>query len=337
MTDESADGVESGEGVENGEVVADVESAVGATRVLGIDFSAAARSCGDNSWVATCRRTPTGLRVDRLATLSETLGLSTSEREPTLAALVDALADPPEPTVVGLDVPFSLPAEFLQSPETEAPALGDDSDDAGGSDAAADTSGNWARFVRETPDSWGRLEDVTDPKSLYERVRDVAETADLPRSRATDEQYGGQEPAGFRIRTQTFYGISALLAPLVEREAVRVPPLHREPDAPVTLLETYPAAVFDALPRGVREGYKGDDRTGVAARERNRAALAAAGVELGRTDASCATATDDALDAVAAAFAASRDAAAAVDGSYTPRERTEGVVFDGYAGETVDD
>lgn len=332
VTDESVENVES------------VESVVDATRVLGIDFSAAARSCGDNSWVATCRRTQTGLRVERLATLSETLGLSTSERAPTLAALVDALADPPEPTVVGLDVPFSLPAEFLRSPE--AGASEDDPDNSGGSDTfddpngsddTATVGGDWTRFVRATPDSWGRLDGVSDPKSLYERVRDVADAAGLPRSRATDEQYGGQEPAGFRIRTQTFYGISALLGPLVEREAVRVPPLHRDPDAPVTLLETYPAAVFDALPRGVREGYKSDDRAGVAARERNRAALAAAGVELCGTDASCATATDDALDAVAAAFAASRDAPAAVGGSYTPRERTEGVVFDGYAGETVDD
>jgi len=282
-------------------------------RVVGVDFSAAARSAGDNTWLAVCRRTDAGLDVTELATAAELLDTDGSRAE-TLPALVDFLAEPPVPTAVGLDVPFALPAEFL----------GFDGDD----ERRADSGGLWTAFVADTPDQWGVLGPLDGPEELYERVRETADTRGFPRTRATDETYGGQEPAGYRIRTQTFYGISAVLAPLVDRGA-RVPPVHPDPDADLTLLETYPAAVFDALPDATREGYKSDSRAGVAARGRNRAALQAAGVSLDDTAADCLTATDDALDAVAAAYAAANDHAAAVEREYTPRERVEAVIFDG--------
>jgi len=162
---------------------------------------------------------------------------------------------------------------------------------------------------------------------LYEATKQTTDERDYPRTRVTDDDHGGQEPAGYRIRTQTFYGISAVLAPLVDRGA-RVPPVAPAADADLTLLETYPAAVFDGLD-AVREGYKPDSRAGVAARRDNRAALRDAGVTVEGVTADCLTATDDAADAVAAAYAAAVDYTTAVEGSYTPRERVEAVIFDG--------
>ncbi|MFB6243064.1 MAG: DUF429 domain-containing protein, partial [Halobaculum sp.] len=283
-------------------------------RVIGLDFSAAARSSGTNSWLADCRPTETGLRVDSLATVSEMLDLDSTDREEVLPALVEFFTGLSEPTVVGMDFPFALPAEFLGF-EPEKPT----SDD------------YWEEFVTDTPASWGILDDVADPKALYEQVRATAEERGFPLARETDTVNGGQNPAGYRIRTQTYYGISAVLRPLVERGDVCVPPVYENPTATLTVLETYPAAVFDRLPDGRREGYKSDDRAGIAAREWNRGALRAAGVDVEGTDATCLTASDDALDAVAAAVAAARDWAVAVDAPFSPRERVEAVVFDGFS------
>lgn len=289
-------------------------------RVVGVDFSAAARSAGDNTWLAVCRRTDTGLDVRELATAAELLDTDGS-REATLPALVEFLTDPPVPTAVGLDVPFALPAEFL--------GFGGGSTD---EDRRDEPDELWTAFVADTPEKWGLLGELDGPEALYEQARETAERRGFPRTRATDETYGGQEPAGYRIRTQTFYGISAVLAPLVGRGA-RVPPVHPDPGSDLTLLETYPAAVFDALPDATREGYKSDSRAGVAARGQNRAALRDAGVTVDDTTADCMTATDDALDAVAAAYAAANDHRAAVQDQYTPRERVEAVIFDGTRGE----
>lgn len=286
-------------------------------RVVGVDFGAAARSAGEKTWIAVCRRTDDGLAVERLATATETLGVDGTDRETVLPALVEFLADPPAPTVAGLDFPFSLPAEFL--------GFGGDPDDS--DDEPNSPEGLWRSFLADTPERWGVLGAVDDPKALYETARETADERGFPRTRAADDDYGGQEPAGYRIRTQTFYGIAAVLAPLVDGGA-RVPPIAPAPDADLTLLETYPAAVFDALD-AVREGYKPDTRAGVAARRDNRASLRAAGVAVDGVAADCLTATDDALDAVAAAHAAAADYTPAVEGSYTPRERVEGVIFDG--------
>jgi hypothetical protein len=285
-------------------------------RVLGLDFSAAARSSGANSWLAECHTDGESLRVERLATVSEALDLDTTEREPVLDELVSFLTERTAPTVIGMDFPFSLPAAFLRT---------------GTASRQSHVDANWYAFLTGTPEDWGVLADVSDPRDLYDCVRETAEREGYPLARETDEQHGGQNPAGFRIKTQTFYGISALLRPLVERRGadIRVPPVYRTADADLTVLETYPAAVFDALDSAVREGYKSDDRAGVERRRQNRDALTAAGVTLSDADADAAVATDDALDAVAAAYAAWRDFETAVSASYSERERVEAVIFDG--------
>ncbi|UIP00915.1 DUF429 domain-containing protein [Halobaculum sp. CBA1158] len=266
--------------------------------VYGLDFSAAATTAGASTWVARCVPRDGALVVEELASAAEFLGLDSTDREDALPALVDhfrglangsvaggddAAGGGPD-VVAGFDFPFGLPAWALREGQT------------------------WREFVAATPDRWGALEDVGDPADLFRRVADEADRRGLSERRASDDEHGGQAPAGWRIKTQTYYGISALLRPLVACDGVRVPPVLDADEPTLTVLETYPAAVFDRIDGAVREEYKGSQRRHVERRRRNADALVAAGVSFGDDAArDCAVATDDALDAVAAAHAAARN------------------------------
>jgi hypothetical protein len=280
--------------------------------VYGVDLSAAAASAGADTWVARCVVDDGTLVVAELASAAEFLDLDSTARDEVLPALADRIGGVDGPAVAGVDVPFSLPAWVL----------GDRT---------------WREFVEATPERWGVLDGVDDPRDLYDAVRDGADDeADRPIRRATDDAHGGQDPAGFRIKTQTYYGISVLLRRLIDRDGVCVPPAlpasEVESDSPprLTVLETYPASVFDRLDGADRTGYKKNQRRHVAARRRNVAALAEAGVRFcDETARDCAVATDDALDAVAAAHAAARNYRTAVDADAgaDPRERVEARIY----------
>jgi hypothetical protein len=257
-------------------------------RVVGVDFSAAKADAGRRTWVAEAAVGDGELELTALSDAAGHLGCAPS-REATLAALVEYLtAAREERVVVGLDFPFSLPAALL---------AGDD----------------WHAFVAATPGRWGRLDGVDSPRALYEAATRLAAAENASLRRATDAARGGQEPTGFRIKTQTYYGVSAVLRRVAGDVAVA--PFDDAAAADTVLVEAYPAALFDSLSGATRTGYKRDTREGVEARRRNAAALEAAGVGFGGDEA-FAVATDDALDAVAAAVAAWRAAADdfAVDG-----------------------
>ena len=275
--------------------------------VYGVDFSAARDSAGASTWVARCVVDGGTLAVAELASASEFLGLDSTRRDDVLPALADRLGDAAAPAVAGLDFPFSLPAWVL----------GDD---------------DWRSFVEATPERWGVLGEVDGPRGLYDAVTAAAEADDggegRPLRRSTDDDHGGQDPAGFRIKTQTYYGISSLLRRLIAVDGVGVPPVATTPDPDLTLLETYPASVFDRLPGGERTGYKKAQRRHVEARRRNVDALVEAGVRFGSDPArDCAVATDDALDAVAAAYAAATNYADALDREWSDAERAEARIF----------
>lgn len=287
--------------------------------VYGVDLSAAATRAGADTWVARCLVDGDALVVAELASAAEFLDLDSTAREDVLPAMAAHLGGVDGPAVVGIDVPFSLPAWVL----------GDRS---------------WREFAAATPGEWGVLDGVDDPRDLYDAVREAADPdAGRPLRRATDDAHGGQDPAGFRIKTQTYYGISVLLRRLIEHDGVCVPPalapaeVGTEPDSPprVAVLETYPASVFDRLDGADRTGYKGSQRRHVEVRRRNVAALVDAGVGFrdgtARGDAArdCAVATDDALDAIAAAYAAARNYRTAVDPDAEPdaRERREARIY----------
>lgn len=282
--------------------------------VYGIDFSAAAKDAGASTWVARCNVAEGTLVVDALASASEFLGVDSTARDDVLPALADHLGTVDGPAVAGLDFPFSLPAWVL----------GDD---------------DWRSFVESTPARWGVLGDVDGPRDLYDAVSAAVENGRAAR-RETDEAHGGQAPAGFRIKTQTYYGISMLLRHLIGYDGVCVPPVELVPDHDIAVLETYPAAVFDGLPGAARTGYKKDHRRHVIQRRLNVNALVDAGVRFDAdaavdadvrsadgVAADCAVATDDALDAVAAAYAAARHYSEALDGDYSDADRAEARIY----------
>lgn len=232
-----------------------------------------------------------GLELDALADAAARLDCAPA-RSPTLDALAAFLRPGDGRRVVGLDFPFSLPRPLLD---------GDD----------------WRAFVRNTPDEWGRL-DAGSPRMLYNRATETADREGFSLRRATDERRGGQPPTGFRIKTQTYYGISGVLRRVLDDVAVApMDAADAVAAAGTVLVEAYPAALFEAV-GGARSGYKRDTREGIETRARNAERLrTAAGVDLG-DHRHVAAATDDALDAVAAAVAAWRAARTgfAVDGDH---------------------
>lgn len=279
-----------------------MSDAVPPTTVYGVDFSAAANSAGASTWVARCVPDGDALVVESLASASEFLTLDSTARTDVLPALADHVRGVDGRAVAGFDFPFSLPAW----------TLGDD---------------DWATFVEATPERWGTLDDVTDPRSLYESVKAGGERG-KPLRRETDDDHGGQDPAGFRIKTQTYYGISVVLRRLVAAGDVAVPPVLTHQNPRLTVLETYPASVFDDLEDATRTGYKKGQRRHVEARQQNVEALQEAGVRFAdQTARDCAVATDDALDAVAAAYAAHRNYPEALTEEYDQQARLEAQIF----------
>ena len=253
--------------------------------IYGVDFSAAADDAGRNTWIAQCSieeraGEEDNLAVEELADASELLSCA-PDRDSTIAALVDLIEGyPDERRAFGLDFPFGLPRDLQGA--------------------------DWHEFLDRVRDGgeWGELGRVDGPRSLYDAARERAEAEGVGLRRVTDERRGGQEPTGFRIKTQTYYGVSALLAEL--SEDVSIPPMD-DPTRNTVVLETYPAATF----RRLREegyapvhdtGYKRDTREAIRRRRNNVDALAEAGVEFDGHRA-FAVATDHALDAVAAARA----------------------------------
>lgn len=242
--------------------------------IYGVDFSAAAKDSGRNTWIAECKPSEDGIVVERLADAVEFLECS-PRRDSTLPALVDLIGkDLPERRAFGLDFPFGLPRDLQ--------------------------GGNWHEFISgiRDRDEWGELGVIDDPQSLYGEARARAEDANFGLRRETDRNRGGQEPTGYRIKTQTYYGISRVLANVADDASV-VP--VDEPTGNTVVLETYPRAVFASID-AVQEGYKHNTRRSIENRRKNVEALSAEGVELGE-HATFAVASDDALDAVAAAWA----------------------------------
>lgn len=247
-------------------------------RVIGVDFSADKSKAGRRTWVAETEVVNDGLKLCKLADAAEYLDCRPS-REDSLSELAVKLRDGWKNSVVGLDFPFSLPTSLLD---------GDD----------------WRTFVEKTPGEWGALPDVDSPDDLYEQAKERAEKEGNFLMRTTDEARKGQPPTGFRIKTQTYYGISEILAKIVGDVAVK--PMDDTAAADTIVVETYPAALFDTLD-GHRTGYKSDTREGISRRKENLESLKQANVVF-NDHRDFAVASDDALDAVACAVAAWRAA-----------------------------
>ncbi len=288
--------------------------------VYGVDFSAAAADAGTKTWIASgVVEHDDRLIIVDVAPLAEFLDLDAAARESCLPALATWIRGLDDDAVVGLDFPFGLPAFVVE-------AAGHDS---------------WRSLLNGFPETL-----INDEVSADDPVRAFAErcvgatekhgegTYD---KRETDAAVGARSPYGFIADTIAFHGMRDVLAPVAD--VVRVEPMDslgndRPETVGPTLVETYPAAVLDAL--GLyRTNYKGSSDAETTRRRRNAEGLAAESnviykqpVDL--VDRIVDNDGGDALDAVAAclgAYAASEsDYEVVIDGE----EGSDAVALEGY-------
>ena len=240
--------------------------------VVGVDFSGAKRA-GQHIWIAECSSSGELLTVDECYAAESKVG---NERDQVLRKLCDAISTA-ESCTVGLDFPFGVPKAV-----TEA--------------------NDWDSFVGEF--------DYCSPDQFHEECKNAAEqrcgTSYLQRE-TEDEVVGGLCSYGWRIRNQTFYGIQSVLGEILGD--VAVPPMHASGD--VNVVETYPAATFEHI-GAERTGYKGQRQSSHDTRRTNLETLIQGGDERNRVEFTShklrdyALCDDNALDAVACAFAAAR-------------------------------
>lgn len=245
--------------------------------VYGVDFSAHGSKAGYRTWVTEAEPVGSELRVVSTQCATDALDGDPKRRAETLSALVAFLSNT-EDALVGLDFPFSLPVPVI--------------------DAYFD-SDDWPAFVAEFAGDWGS------PREMFQVVSDD-DSIESDALRETDDERGGQAPTGWRIKTQTYYGLSGVLAPLVHEHGARVAPFCPAGDG-VALLETYPAGLFDRLALH-RDGYKDVPAASRDRRAANLRGLQRRGMTVPDRDARAAMHNDDALDSLAAAFAAWQNA-----------------------------
>jgi predicted nuclease with RNAse H fold len=188
-------------------------------QILGVDFSGA-RDAGQKIWLTVCIERDGALHVK-----SSVPAGTQFDGDSRTACLRGVRAAIQRADVVGLDVPFGLPAAVHDR----------------------DTWAGVASMIADRPD----------PKTLQSNcVERAEETTDGERRylrRATDEARGTLSPYHWIHAAQTHYGISELLQPLVDEDAVRIEPLQDGPGTPIC--ETHPTATLRDIGLPTR-GYK---------------------------------------------------------------------------------
>ncbi len=176
-------------------------------RFIGIDFSGSV-SAGRSIWISEGVRDNRGLRILDCRAAAD-LEDSGRDRDIALKALKQFICRQ-ENAVVGLDFPFSLPAQLLAEE-------------------------SWADFIRSFP----ALYDSPDlfRKSCFEAGggRELKRITDHD-SRAPFSPYN------LRLYRQTYYGIRELLSPLVANKAVSVLPMQEGAAGRPWLIEICPAS-----------------------------------------------------------------------------------------------
>lgn len=261
------------------------------TRILGIDFSGA-KDAGRRIWIAEARKTDGPLHIEACfpaARLPES-GLPRGLALPALARHI--LRE--ENTVAGCDFPFSLPLPLLKAR-------------------------SWRAFLRAFPRRF------PDPIAFHDRCHRATGGIELKR-RTDKEDRTPFNSYNLRLYRQTWWGVSRLLAPLVESNAAIVrPQMDFLPGKPI-LIEVCAASTLIHL--DCHPPYKGK----TLAHRRARAAILDRLIEeeyLARLSPSVRASLlenpgGDALDAVIGAIAANR---AAIDVEGDPIDRLEGKVY----------
>lgn len=241
-------------------------------RFIGVDFSAAA-DAGRGIWIAAGTPRGTVLRIDLLVAARDLPGGGIA-RDAALAGLRAFLAAQRD-ALVGLDFPFGLPAPLVDAP---------------------DWRGFLADFTRRHPDA----------EAFRASCR--ARTGGRELRRRTDREARTPFCAyNLRLYRQTWWGIAAIVAPLVAAGAGAPPMLPAVPGTP-NLAEICPASTLKAL--GLYPSYKGRATALADARAAILARIGTEGLEVPADIGATAVADPggDALDALIAAFAAWRAA-----------------------------
>lgn len=179
------------------------------TRVYGVDFSGA-RDAGRKIWITQAIVCQDSLCVERCASAATLLGVA-PQREVCLSALCAWIAREWE-AVFGLDFPFGLPAPLLEA-------------------------ASWEEFVSTFPKRYATPQ--------HFRSACYATTSGREVKRLTDQENGTPWACyNLRLYRQTFYGISALLTPLVSQAAVSVLPMQYAQADRAWLIEICPAATL---------------------------------------------------------------------------------------------
>lgn len=253
-------------------------------RFLGVDFSGA-RNAGNAIWIAEGVPDADGLSIQHLRQ-ARNLPNGGADRAKALAALRSHLAVQ-DNALTGLDFPFSLPRELVDKPD-------------------------WAGFARDFAQRYPY------PEAFREDCRRRTDGKEL--KRRTDRQTATPFCAyNLRLYRQTYWGVAAVLAPLLDDDRVAIPPVLERRDAPSTLAETCPASTLKRL--DCYRPYKGRDETLKAQRRAILDRLRQEGLRCEKAIAETAL-TDtggDALDAIIAVLTMWRVA----DTDLGPRDRTD--------------
>lgn len=249
-----------------------------ARRIYGVDFSGS-QSAGDKIWLASATVSEKTLFVEACFPARE-LPNSAHEREQCLTALVEFI-ESNRCAAFGLDFPFGLPTRVV--PEHT----------------------DWKTFVTTFSDQY------TGPLDLHEKCKNQGEGLPGDRveyKRVTDVDADAPFcPYNWRMKSQTYYGISELLARLVKEDRARILPMQSARDSLPWVLEVCPSSTL--RDRGLpRQGYKGSTIDHEQVRREIIERLEDATITL--TDSVRATASQetdgDALDSIVAAVATAR-------------------------------
>jgi len=192
------------------------------TRVYGVDFSGA-RQAGRKIWITHASVHQDSLHVEQCASVVLLLKVA-PEREICLKALRAWIAHEQE-AIFGLDFPFGVPAQLLEA-------------------------ASWEDFVRAFPERYATPQHFRAACYMSVSGREI--------KRLTDYE-NGTPWAGYNLRLyrQTFYGISAVLAPLVTQGSVCVLPMQSPRADRAWLIEICPAATLKR--HGLYMPYKGKE------------------------------------------------------------------------------
>ena len=209
------------------------------TRVYGVDFSGA-KKAGNHIWIAQGNAYRDNLYIDECSSAAEFFHVK-ADRDWSLPGLGRFMARE-SGAVFGLDFPFSLPAVLV-------------------------TEDGWEEFIRAFPSHYHNADH-------FWRECQLVISAKFPgrkelRRRTDKEVNTPWSPCNWQIRFQTFHGIRDLLLPLIEKNAIVVPPFQAMSPCKTVVLEICPSASLQRLGLPYQH-YKKGKTSGTPQQKENR-------------------------------------------------------------------